>query len=370
MPFRALLFISLLLTFACSAQGQLEAVPFDSSRWEIDATESRVEDYLGRKSLSLRGGLAVVKDSKFTDGILEFDMAFSEQPNFVGAIWRLVDVKNHEQFYLRPHRSGNPDANQYQPVLNGIDNFQLYYGERYAVPTKYDFNQWLHIKIVVSGKYADIYMKDMDTPALSVELKRESREGRVGVFDATDTPAHFSNFSFLNTNTVRLKGTPKKPESPTPGTVMAWQVSTPFSEKLLEHKYVIDPVDWQKLTWQKLSCEDAGLANLARLAGLENGNTVFAKLQVNSDIEQVKQLRFAFSDRIKVYFNSRLIYAGNDNFASRDYRFVGSIGLFDELYLPLVKGDNQLWMAVSENFGGWGIKAVFENMDGIRIADP
>jgi len=34
--------------------------------------------------------------------------------------------------------------------------------------------------------------------------------------------------------------------------------------------------------------------------------------------------------------------------------------------LPLVKGDNDLWLAVSENFGGWGVKAAFENMDHIE----
>jgi hypothetical protein len=45
------------------------------------------------------------------------------------------------------------------------------------------------------------------------------------------------------------------------------------------------------------------------------------------------------------------------------------VGLFDDLYLPLTKGDNELWMAVTENFGGWGIKAEFENMDAIRIKE-
>ena len=39
----------------------------------------------------------------------------------------------------------------------------------------------------------------------------------------------------------------------------------------------------------------------------------------------------------------------------------------DALYLPLEKGENELWMAVGESFGGWGIKARFDDVDGIEI---
>jgi hypothetical protein len=64
-----------------------------------------------------------------------------------------------------------------------------------------------------------------------------------------------------------------------------------------------------------------------------------------------------------------LIYGGSDVYTSRDYRFLGTIGLFDELYLPLKKGDNELWFAVTENFGGWGVKAMFDDLSGIRIKE-
>jgi len=52
---------------------------------------------------------------------------------------------------------------------------------------------------------------------------------------------------------------------------------------------------------------------------------------------------------------------------SRDYRFLGTIGFFDQLFLPLKKGSNELWFVVSENFGGWGVKAKLENMDKISL---
>jgi len=37
------------------------------------------------------------------------------------------------------------------------------------------------------------------------------------------------------------------------------------------------------------------------------------------------------------------------------------------LLLPLKKGVNELWFVVSEDFGGWGIKAKFENMEKISL---
>jgi hypothetical protein len=90
---------------------------------------------------------------------------------------------------------------------------------------------------------------------------------------------------------------------------------------------------------------------------------------LRSDRDQVKRLRFGFSDAVKVYLNDRLLYAGSDAYQSRDYRFLGTMGLFDELYLPLAAGRNDLWLAVTEKVGGWGVKAALHDMEGIRLED-
>ena len=107
--------------------GYAGTVPFDSKKWEIKAKESRVEKYLGRTSLFLKGGKAIVKDSKFSDGIIEYDVAFDGKRGFNGVIWRIRDSHDYEKFYIRSHQSGNPDANQYTPVFNGVSGWQLYY---------------------------------------------------------------------------------------------------------------------------------------------------------------------------------------------------------------------------------------------------
>ncbi|HEX8747197.1 MAG TPA: hypothetical protein VF717_08345, partial [Pyrinomonadaceae bacterium] len=109
---------ALLALWSLAANAHAQAVPFDSDRWEIEAKESRLVDHLGRKALYLKGGVAAVKGSRFTDGVIEFDIAFTEERGFMGAVWRIQDFENYEEFYIRPHQSGNPDANQYQPVFN------------------------------------------------------------------------------------------------------------------------------------------------------------------------------------------------------------------------------------------------------------
>lgn len=364
-----------LLTFVClfilTASVRSQVIPFDSERWDIQAGEKKIVDYLGQKSLYIKGGSAIVKDSAFTDGIIEFDIAFSPERNFVGAVWRVEDSKNYEEFYFRPHQSENPDANQYQPVFNGVAAWQLLYGERYSTPTKYDFNQWMHVKIIVSGENAEVYIKDMLSPALFIsELMRETKQGKVGLSAGNFAPVYFSNFSFTPMNNPPLKGRAREPESAPTGTVMSWMVSGTIDGKSLEKKYQLTSADKQNLTWKKLAVENSGLANMARIQGLEKDkNTAFARLTIQSETEQIKKVRFGFSDIVKVYFNDRLIYGGSDIYTSRDYRFLGTVGLFDELYLPLKKGENELWFAVTENFGGWGIKAMFEDMSGIRFKE-
>ena len=369
-PFASLAWV-LLCALAPALNVRAETVPFDSGRWEIQAKESRVVNHLGRSSLYLKGGVAAVRDSKFTNGVIEFDLALPRERGFMGAVWRMQDFENYEEFYIRPHQSGNPDANQYTPIFNGVPAWQLYYGEGYGAPVGYDYDGWTHVKIVVNGGRAEVYVKDMETPALLVrELKRETQEGRVGLSAGNFAPGHFSNFTFTALDHAPLKGNPPAAPATPAGTVKSWMVSDAFDRKSLEGKYQLTPADTEKLKWRTIGVEPNGTANLARLQGVAEGrDTAFARLVIRSDREQVKRVRFGFSDEVKVYFNGRLLYGGSDIYQSRDYRFLGTIGLYDELYLPLRRGENELWLAVTENFGGWGVTARFENLEGLKLPD-
>ena len=114
--------------------------------------------------------------------------------------------------------------------------------------------------------------------------------------------------------------------------------------------------------------EPSGLADLARINGLRDGrNTVYARASIQADRARTKRLDFGFSDRAIVYLNGEPLYCGDDTYRSRDYRFLGSIGYYDSVYLPLREGENDLAVAVSEDFGGWGVQARFADLHGISL---
>lgn len=134
--------------------------------------------------------------------------------------------------------------------------------------------------------------------------------------------------------------------------IREWQVSDAFAEHELEHAL------GEERSWTAVECEPSGLVNLARVQAIRDGrNMVLARttIRVPEACEQVLEL--GFSDRAVVYLDGRPLFRGADAYRSRDYRFLGSIGWFDALHLTLAQGDNELTVAVSEDFGGWGVQA-------------
>lgn len=352
----------------------MNSVPFDSDLWEFYASESRVEEHMGQQALFLQSGHALVKDSRFTDGVIEYDVATDAQRKMIGAVWRLQDMQNYERFYMRAHQSGNPDANQYTPIFNAVSGWQLYAGEGYCAPIAYPFNEWIHVKIVVAGLHAEVYIQNMDEPLFFVnELKHGVKTGKVGL-EVEPIPslpsAHFANFRYAALDNPPLRGKAKKADPAPTGTALSWQVSDAFAEEALRGVLRLSAALKYSRSWTAQATEATGLVNLARLAVFGPGqDTVFARLTVQSEREQVKPLLIGFANRVRVYLNDRLLFAGNDTAFSRDYRFLGTIGYYDEVYLPLQAGENEVWLAVTEGIppGGWGVQARFPDMTGIEL---
>ena len=374
--------LALLTVFNCA---YAETVPFDSDKWEIRAEESRVEDFLGRKNtLFIKEGYAMAKGSEFKNGVISYDIAFDRGLAFVGVMARAEDHENFERFYMRLHLSGTPDAVQYTPYFNAMTGWQLYADFRGGA--KFHFNKWNRVKILFADKRAEMYINDMEKPVLAVnELKRPAQAGKVGIFMEMVpflemVPVHISDFSYTETDSPPLKGKYDALKDTPEGTVMSWEISDVFDERTLEGKYSLSDADRKKLAWKKLTSERSGLANLARLHAvetlLETGvkvgkNCVFAHVSIQSDKDQVKKMSLGFSDKVRVYFNDQLLFSANDTWRSRGLRFQGLIGYYDDIYLPLKKGGNELWLAVSEAMpdDGWGVQARFENMDGMKLKE-
>ena len=123
-----------------------------------------------------------------------------------------------------------------------------------------------------------------------------------------------------------------------------------------------------EIAWTRLDAEPSGLTNLSRAHPITGDlNTVYVRTTIQSDRGRRQPLELGFSDRAVVFLNGERIYRGDDTYRSRDYRFLGSIGWYDTLYVPLEAGDNELVVAVSEDFGGWGVQARFPEASGLAF---
>jgi hypothetical protein len=346
------------------------SVPMHEDSFEFAGQGHRFEAYRGRDALFLEAGRAWVNGSDLRDGTIEFDVAINTEARaFSGVLFRGVDQQNSEHFYIRHHLSGKPDASQYTPVYNGLSGWQIYAGAGFTAAIDLTDERWMHVRLDINGDRAAVYL-DSNEPSLIIDdLQRDAASGRVGLNAGN---AHFSNVTITpGSPTIPAMPVPEDDaeEVAVPQTVDTWQVSNPFDEASIADATEISADTAGIDSWTDLDATHRGIANLARLASPRPHNTVVAAVTLRSDGARVARAQFGFSDRVRVFLNGRLLYAGSDGWLSRDYRFLGTMGLFDEVALPLEDGDNELWFAVSENFGGWGITAAIAPTEGITVIE-
>jgi hypothetical protein len=347
----------------------LHQVALDPAAWGLTTVEHEMTEHLGRPCI--RFGEVVASPALagvvLEDGVIEVDLAVARERSFHGVMWRARDDENFESFFVRPHQVGNPDAIQYTPVNNGISSWQLFHGPGFWAPIAFPIGAWFTIRVEFAGARADIYVGDRSSPALQVaELKRPATPGGIGL-SIGGPGLHVARFAY-DTGRPGLTELTTPPEAPRPWVVRHWEVSDPFEERNLDGLVRLPPELLASRSWTRLTAEPGGLLDLARVAGLrEERNTVLARATVRATRDVVLPLEIGFSDRVVVFLNGQAFFRGDDSYRSRDYRFLGSIGYWDVVYLPLLQGDNELAFAVSEDFGGWGVQARFgEDTDGLE----
>jgi hypothetical protein len=342
----------------------LGEIPLDADRWQWGAARPRQVMHRGRAALAFPDAfeLAPATGLVVGDGTLELDLAVSAQRAFHGIGWHVVDSDNYESFFVRPHQVGNPDAIQYTPVTNGISSWQLYHGPGFWAPVTFPIGAWFTIRIATAARRAAVWVADLETPALVIdELRLPASSGGVGVL-VGGPGLHVARFAMSD-------DVPSLPEPMTssgaagPGVIRHWEVSEPFAETGIGRALA------EEHRWTRLDAEATGLVNLARASGIVGErNTVLARVTLLSPRDQVVPLELGFSDRATAYLNGQPLFRGDDTYRSRDYRFLGSIGYWDTVYLPLHEGANTLVVAVSETFGGWGIMGRLVGDHGMTVA--
>ncbi|MEM7638374.1 MAG: hypothetical protein AAF269_04855 [Pseudomonadota bacterium] len=361
------------ISLSISATAAANPISFEGYDWkagDAEGSAARVETYLERDALFLRRNAAMIEDLELGDMVIEYDYASTHPSGFIGVNFRANEqTANLEQFYTRPHQSGQPDATQYMVMTNGSATWQLHAGPNEATATELPAATWIKVRIVAIGDRADIYVGDMSAPLIHVpRLRSVSKSGKVALYASdrpwmTETGAYFSNISIrAATEDDQIVGTAKETEPAPAGLIETFQVSTPFKEEMISSAYTLEGLEALETGWNSLSVEDDGVANLARLSPIQDGNnTVLIKLALTEERATTRMLRFGYSDRVRLYVDGKLVYAGNAQWRARDHRFLGTVALVDQIALHLPEGETEIIAAVSESFGGWGFKAALSD---------
>lgn len=337
---------------------------FADPAWKLDG-DAKIDTHLGHQALRIRSGSATREDVVFQDGTLEFDLAPTRHRAFVYVKFRMTATGENEEIYFRTHKSELPDAIQYAPVYKNVANWQLYHGPGYTAAATLPPATWVHIKLIVKGRQGAVFVEDMENPRMIIPLAREPRPGAIGLRaflpqGAAPDEVFTGNFANVSVRPGEVGFTFPELEAPTPppGVVESWQVSQTFpSGRDVRHDTL--PPDIAQAAWRTLPAEPSGLVVLDRYLTRPEGSrfaAVAARLTIDAAQAERRRFDFGYSDRVSVFLNGELLAEGEASYSFNFPRRQGLIGLDQgTLYLPLVKGRNELLLIVSDVFGGWGL---------------
>jgi hypothetical protein len=360
------------------------SLPFSDKSWELSGERTAVVKEGSRDILQVETGFAHRRDIQLENGTIDFEVQLTRRRSFVYLYFRGVADGEREEIYLRPHKSSLPDAVQYAPVWQNRSAWQLHHGPGGTAAVAFEPGVWTPVRLVVQGRHAAVFVKDMNTPVLLVpRLAREPRAGSIAVggslpagVPGSGPIARFTNvvvrpdvvsFDFAS---ALSKAAATEAGKPTPAAIVrAWAVSRSFVPIETAPPSIPDAAALG--TFQRLDTEADGLIELHRHVKVpESGNVAAAVARIKVRAQQAGTYTFdlGFSDVATVFLNGRPIFRGQGSYSFDRPRREGLIG-FDQarLYLPLVAGENDLSVLVSDSFGGWGVMGRFMPGDGLTF---
>jgi hypothetical protein len=350
----------------------VQDAPFDAAHWTLSGKDLAFIEDEGAQVLRMREGLATLKAPEFSTGTVSFDVLFSGVSNigalFSGLRFHTQGVGDYEFLYLRPHRSGEPDATQYTPVFHGDSGWQIYSGPEFATPEVYKLGGWNHVEIRIYPDSADVYINGARSLRIA-DLKSGHMSGGLALEASIGARRHYGQILYKN---LRYSSEPlsRPADMPAPvrfepaGLVRSWTVSEALTDA--------DALDragrsaWAGVTWTPLAVETNGIANLARVTGRTKTNrTTIARFEVTADKVGSRLMRFGYSDISHIFVNGRPVFEGDASFFVRDPQFQGIVGFHDAVSIPLNRGRNDVVFVVKEDFGGWAAAAQFAEPAGL-----
>ena len=353
-------------------QAQRTPVGPAAQGWAVDradlAGNVKFEKLLGREdAMVLRGNTHVVKAGlDFGDGTIEFDLAPMANGHFTGITFRRQSFTNHENVYVRFHRSGDFMAMQYAPRVNGSSTWQLY--PEFAVATDWPREQWTHVRLEIKGSKMEIFTGDATAPILTVpRLRNGTANGEIGFWArVNDKPMEWAAaISNLRITRAAAPAALTAQANAPVQFVWNWQLSDPAPA---EGKILKVPQSIGK--WTAARAEESGLVNVNRLFPVQKGRSViFAKHTLRSDAARRVLAGIGYSDDVTVFVNGEPVYIGINSWDSRTPALNSFVDTrWESVFLPLREGDNEIVLAVADDQRfGWGFALRIDDAAGVKF---
>ncbi|RDY60034.1 hypothetical protein [Flagellimonas nanhaiensis] len=322
----------------------------------------------------------MLKDFEFAVGTIEFDVELKGQ-GFPGINFRIdKDTLNSEIFYLR--HFGKPDplrrtAMQYAAVLDGVNLWDL--TDDYQAAATIFEDQWNHVKMVISENQMEVFVNNMQEPALLVPaFEGVTKSGRISL----SGNVIYANMTITPNATEELPSTAGyDPTYNDPNYLRNWQITEPvdfpFGRDMMKQIFVSPGViiDTTLLdstaVWKPIKAGRRAMVNLTKEFGAtERGSRklVWLKTTISSDKIQEKQLKLGFSDGVWVFINGQPLH--------QDKNYYGSPGMKEprgrctidntSFKIPFREGENEILIGLTNYFFGWGIIARLQNTSGLK----
>lgn len=359
--------IAVLASASPAALAQERMIDLTQSAFDLHAARSHeFREIAGRKALCLEG-VALLRGEALSEGAILVDVASTGQRQFANIVFRGQDAANFEEAYLRLHKSRQPDAMQYTPVLNGETNWQLF--RQYQAMADFGSSDWVTLRVDFQGDRALVTAYGAAQTQLPVDDLVLGGEGeRLGLNSLGG--ACFSNLRVSQHARIPASVS-SEPEPVVQGTITSWALSPaePFEGFA---KLPPNP----GADWTVVETEGDGILLISRhrakaiSARYERNSidVVHAGVSLRSDREQTVELLFDASDQSRIYLNGRALAEFDNTFRAKGPLFRGDFGVGQQkLFLPLNKGTNTLVFAIAERANGWGLAARLVDASGVKV---
>jgi len=217
--FCILLFIT--CTLSCSSAFAQQIVLTNPSSLELRNAQAEVTTYRGTQALKLTekeagpsAAFAMVKNLTFRNGAIDVDVsgapakgAPESARGFIGVMFHIqADGSHFEKIYVRPTNGRADDQLRRNHSTQYVSSPDWPWERlRKESPGVYESyadmvaGEWMHLRIVVTGTNASLYVGDATQPCLIVhDLKLGEKEGAVALWIEPGTEGYFRNLKITS----------------------------------------------------------------------------------------------------------------------------------------------------------------------------